>query len=575
MDRSRQQLTRISRRDLLKWSGAFALATGGIDLLAACSSPTTTSASPAVAPSGGATATTAPKVGGQAVIASSSALPDVFVAGAENVTVARIYNKNWIGDALVRVRQPEWTAAPSLAESWTSPADGLTYSFKLRQGVKFHDGRPFSAADVKFTYEYLAHPKFPVPLPSHIANIVGAREYKAGSAKEITGISTSGDDQVRFSITERTALFINTTAAVVILPRHLLKDVDPASVRTASFATKPIYTGPFMLDDWKPAEFISFKANPDYFAGRPYLGSIILRIIPDQTVVNQMLRTGEIIAGSIPADVYESFKKDPDFNVFVPQQPYPGFIEFDIAKGVLSDISVRQAFSHAIDRETLTKTLFRGLATPGLRFIDDPSSPWFNPKVPTFPYDPARAKELLDQAGWKPGTDGIRVKNGKRLEFLVDVTPGSNTTTALALLPMAQAVGITFKLNTLDFGAWLARLGTGEGKHEASPNGATSADSDPRFVLAATFESPRATGPDRTGFRNDEVNQLFKQARLATTPAEEKKAYDRILEIADAQAIMAYTWFTASAYAYNKKLVLPRELTNVAGPLDPHLWSLR
>lgn len=565
---------RISRRALLR-AGALTLVAGGSGLLAACTGPAPTSASPGAVASG-ASATPQPKIGGQAVIASGP-LPDTFFAGNEKVTAARVYNKNWIGDGLVRVRRPEWIAEPDLAESWTISPDGLTYTFKLRRAVKFHDGQPFGAADVKFTFEYLSHPKFPVPPPAQFALVAGAKDFRAGNAKEISGITTSGDDQVRFSLTERNALFLNTTASTVILPQHILKEVDPGSANTAEFGKKPLYTGPFMLDEWKPAEFMSFKANTNYFLGRPYLDSIIIRVIPDPAAAVQMLRTGEILWASVSADVYDSFANNAEFSAYVSRSSYPGLFEIDLTKedSVLRDVRVRQALSHAIDRDTYTKTVLKGLAEPGLRFINNDLSPLWDPNVPTFPYDPTKAKALLDQAGWKPGPDGIRVKDGRRLEFLLDVFPGSGQRDALGMLPMVEAVGMTFRINTGDFGAMVARLGTGPGKHEVTLSAATGNDNDPRLFLAAAFETPRAISNDRTGFHDSRVDQLFKQARAATTPADEKKAYDEILMIAGSAVVYVYTWVGGSANANGKKLVLPTTFTDPGGPIEPTKWYLR
>ncbi|HEX5502287.1 MAG TPA: ABC transporter substrate-binding protein, partial [Thermomicrobiales bacterium] len=430
----------LSRRAFLRRAAAvaFAFPAAGT-LLAACggqSAPTPTSAPagatapapagttappPATAAPAGQTASTATPAaarpaaapGGQAVVSLGE--PDTLLSGASRTALAgEIYT--FTADGLARFRYPDMEAVPDLAEKWDVSPDGKTYTFALRQGVKWQDGQPFSAQDVKFSFETWAHPKWPGPLSPNLALIEGAAAYKQGQATAISGIAIPDDGHVRFTLTAAVATFLATSATGALLPRHLLQDVSPADVQKSPFARKPVYTGPFMVQSWQTGEGLTFAAFPDAFAGPPKLATLVGRDYPDQTTAINALRTGESQLGFVAPDQFDQFARDPTFRTQQLAGSQGVFLTFDLTNPLFADKRVRQAISHAIDRKGLIAALFRGKADPSFG-VASPLSWLYNPDAPRFDFDVAQAKQLLDAAGWQPGADGIRAKDGKKFSF--------------------------------------------------------------------------------------------------------------------------------------------------------------
>lgn len=551
---------RLSRRDLLRRSagtvGALALAGGAAGLLAACTSAAPSSSAVPASGTGGAVAAESPRPGGTLVFPSTLGDPDTLFAGLEQSTVAKRYFL-FMANGLAKVRYPDWEIVPDIASTWEMSSDATTYTFKLRPGVTWHDGEPFTAEDVKFTFEFLTDKRMPGPLLPKFSLIQGAPDWKAGRAQGISGIQVVAPDQVKFTLSSRNALFLSNTATTIILPKHVLKDVDPATAAKHPFSRQPVYTGPFKLEEWKSLERITWKANVQFFGGRPLLDGIVVRNVPDQTVGVQMVKTGEATCiVELPADQFAAFQNDPKYTTAQYRRAYPWFIEPVITNpknAFFADVNVRRAMSHAIDRDTVVKNYFKGLAEPAYNWVS--SDYWmYDPKVATYPYDPAKAKALLDAAGWLPGPDGIRQKDGKRIEFTLNVHPAT-VEWAQLVLPMFQALGMTFKINNMEFTAWIAQLKV-DG-HEASINASTGPTNDPRVVLGS-FETPRSIGLDRTGYNDPEVTDLFKRARNAASRDDEKRLYDQILEKVAQNGPYIYLWAPKTLYAGSAKLAIPK-----------------
>jgi peptide/nickel transport system substrate-binding protein len=544
-DRYRVKLT---RRALFRMTGGAA----AFAALAAACQPTTTapaasSVASAPAPSG---ATTAPKAGGTAVISLGE--PDTLGFGSRSLTFA--YIRSFIANGLVRLKYPDMTVVEDLA-AFTASSDNKTYTFNLKKGVKWHDGDAFTSNDVKSTLELYAHPANPAPLSDDFANIDGAKAFKTKTATEVTGIKAS-PDQVVITLVAPSPSFLTSVATTTILPAHILKDVAPPDLSKHAFARKPVYTGPFKVDEWKSGESITYSAFPDHFKGRPNLDKVVQRIFPDPSTALAELRTGGIQQGFVNADQFDEFASDQQKWATQQLAGSTGwFLSFDMTNKDLpfGEKTFRQAVSYAIDRNALIQALFKGRAEKSYS-LSSPLSWVHNASVTKYDYDPAKAKQLLDDLGWKPGTDGIRVKDGKRLEYATMVTSTSKDW-FLAIQPMLKAVGIgSSKVDTVDFGTWISRLNVG--KYESTVNGWGNFAIDPRADLAAHFRSPRFG--DATGYKNDQVDQLFSQASKAASRDEEKKLYDQLQMIAEGDAVYVYLFRPQLLDVNLKNLALPQ-----------------
>jgi peptide/nickel transport system substrate-binding protein len=284
----------------------------------------------------------------------------------------------------------------------------------------------------------------------------------------------------------------------------------------------------------------------------------VQRIFPDPTTNVTELRSGGIQQAFITnPDQYADFKSDSSYTTQELAGTLGWFFSWDMTNQTFpfAEKNFRIAVSHAVDRKTLVDTIFKGLAEP-VYSLASPLSWIANPNVPKYDYDPAQSKQLLDGLGWMPGSDGIRVKDGQRLEYAMMVT-ATTKDWFLAIQPMLQAVGIGIsKVDVVDFPTWISRLAVG--KYESTMNGWGNFAIDPRADLAAHFWSPtKAARGDGTGYKNDQVDQLFAQAAKATSHDEEKRLYDQIQMLVEGDCVYAYLFRPKQLGAGVSNLVIP------------------
>jgi len=286
----------------------------------AAATPATAAATtaPAAATTAPAAATTAPaaagQAGGQAIISVSSGNePDTLLL-SESRALVTAYIRSFIANGLLRLKYPDMTVVEDLADKYAVSTDGKTYTFNLHPGVKWQDGQPFSTDDIKFTFEYAAHPDNPKPLTDDFANIVGAKEFKARQASEISGLTIAPDRVEITLIAPSNSFLVNVATGVIIMPKHLLQNVAPPDLPKHAFARQPIYTGPFKVDEWKSGESITYSAFVDHFRGRPKLDKVVQRLFPDPTTPVTELRSGGIQHGWIAnPDQFAEFQSNPSY----------------------------------------------------------------------------------------------------------------------------------------------------------------------------------------------------------------------------------------------------------------------
>ncbi|MEA2512596.1 MAG: peptide/nickel transport system substrate-binding protein [Thermomicrobiales bacterium] len=293
---------------------------------------------------------------------------------------------------------------PALAESWTTSEDGLVYTFKLRQGVTWHDGQPFTAADVVWSYATILHPTIIAAsgswLSPNLKAIKGAAAYSEGTVKELEGAKAPDELTVELTIEKPSPLFLKQVAMPWILPKHLLGEVPLDTLFDHPyFSEQLVGTGPFKFQEWEREQFITVVRNDAYYRGAPKLDSIVARKVDQPSVAILSQQNGELDAIDVraPEDI-EAVKKDANLDVF----PGPGMLVQTMGVGnkpeILKDKRVRQAILHAIDRQTIVDSLYKGTAeivnTPFV--VDWVPMDGVNP----YPYDPDKAKALLAEAGW-------------------------------------------------------------------------------------------------------------------------------------------------------------------------------
>jgi peptide/nickel transport system substrate-binding protein len=289
---------------------------------------------------------------------------------------------------------------PRLAESYSVSDDGLTYTFKLRKGVTWHDGQPFTAADVVATWKVIMNADFAA--------------YSQLGWDKIANIETPDDHTVVMKTTEKYAPFITYVGASPIAPKHLIdKGLD--SFKQA-FGRAPVGTGPFKLAKWDSAQSITLEKFEGYWdaARKPKLDKIVMKIVPDTNTLLVQLKTGEVqLSDAVPALQVEEVQKLATVNVAL--RDGTEWTHMDLKYiDFLTDKRVRQALDYATPKQQIVDQLLKGLGT--VAFGDQaPGTPWINPNIQPRAYDLEKAAALLQEAGFTKNADGILEKEGKPL----------------------------------------------------------------------------------------------------------------------------------------------------------------
>ena len=282
----------------------------------------------------------------------------------------------------------------------------MTITYTLREGVQWSDGEPFTSEDVAFTWEAVKDPEF-------LAESKGGTEY-------IDSIETPDPLTVVIEYNTVAPDFASTLFTFGILPKHILEGQD---LNTSDFNDKPIGTGPFMIAEYRPGEFVELERNPFYWdTGEngeqlPYLDGLVFKILPDSNTLVTQLRSGEIdMAYSVPYAQVPNLENDDSMTVIPNTTLSWQHLSMNLDSGALGDVQVRRAIAHAINKEAIARAL-GGYPTP-LDTVVVPIFSFSSSDVPTYPYDPEEAARILDEAGYTTGSDGVRVNaEGERLSF--------------------------------------------------------------------------------------------------------------------------------------------------------------
>jgi len=511
---------RLGRRRFLQLAGAGL----GAAVLAACGGAPASPAAPAAeatAPAAAPAATAAPAAGAAATPANTLVyglgfdLDDTMDPQVTNFDSTIRVTLN-ICEPLVWEPEPG-KFVPGLAESWEISPDAKTYTFKLKQGVKFHDGTPFNAEAVKFTFDRVIDPA-----------------TKAGQAHDQLGpydhTEIMDDHTVKVIMKQGYApLLTNLNGYLgIVSPTAVKKDL-------AGFARHPVGTGPFVFKEWVPKDHITLVKNPDYnwgssffkHTGPAYLDQVIFKVIPAGDVRVGTLKSGEIqYADDIDPLAYDELKKDPNFVVIEKGQPGSGYVLLlnTTSKGPIGDPQVRLALEYAIDREGLNKSVFQGLnqvaASPLMKvtFGYDASTE----KI--YPFDPEKAKAILDAAGWKANADGILEKGGQKLaiDFPIISRPNDKAM-AESIQASLRDIGIEFNVTPLERAAYTeARK---QNKYDAGFMWFSYGDPD---VLRTIFSSANVDAFNRAKYQVPEVDQMLDEAAATTDSAKRAELYAKI-----------------------------------------------
>jgi ABC-type transport system substrate-binding protein len=365
--------------------------------------------------------------------------------------------KNWsviksVFDGLLDYKPGTTEIVPDLAESFETSADGLTYTFKLRHGVKFHNGREMKAADVKYSLERMIDPKTQSPGAGYYSGIKGFAEFQGGSAKEVSGITTPDDYTVKLELTapDATTLHLLALNFSFVVPKE---EVEKAG---ADFGKKPVGTGAFKVSEWTSGQKIVLERNADYYKpGLPHLDKITFEIGQEPVVALLRLQKGEIdIAGDgIPPAKFTEMMNDPAAKdlVITADQLHTGYVAMNVTMKPFDNVAVRQAVNMAINKDRIVQ-LINNRAVPANQPLP-PAMPGYDKDYKGYAYDVDGAKAKLKEAGLEKGFETDL--------YVMNTDPQPRI--AQAIQQDLNAIGIKANLKSLDMGTVIAAGGKKDG----------------------------------------------------------------------------------------------------------------
>ncbi len=431
-------------------------------------------------------------------------------------------------EGLTRYKPGTLEVEPALAESWTVSDDGTEYTFKLRPGIKFHDGTDFNAEAVKFNFDRMLDENHP-----HADTGPFPLAFFFSAIEETTVVD---EMTVNFKLNAPYAPFLSNLA----YPTGLIASPTAIEASGKDFGRNPVGTGPFKFEEWKSNERVVVSRNDDYWGEKAGTEAVVFRPISDaNTRVAEMLAGGIDIMVEVPPTSLPQFEEGSGFTVVQQAGPHVWFLILNAKEGPFADVRVRQAANYAINKEAIVNDVLEGTADVAAG-PTPPAFAWaYNPSLEPYPYDPDKALALLKEAG----------AEGAELTFYV-TEGGSGMLDPVAMGTAIQAdlaaVGLDVKIETYEWNTFLGEVNPGlEGKADMAEMSWMTNDPDTLPYLALRTEA----WPDKGGFNsgyysNPKVDELLEKARTATDQAERARLYQEMQTIVqeDAPWVFVANW---------------------------------
>lgn len=461
------------------------------------------------------------------------------------------------------------TIMPDVAESWEISEDGLTYVYNLRDDVLWHDGEPLTAADVKWTIEMFSHPDTGVTVRSVLPldAIAGFEEFSAGEAEEMTGVQVVDDHTVEITLTAPRADFFYGMGGMNLQPMHIWQDMPFADMTSSSYAREDVVgSGPFKMGEFEPDQYYILEAFDDYYKGRPHLDELIFRIgLVDVASWMPGLETGEIHVGST-VNGLDRERVEGNEELTVVGAPLPGAMSIWPNHSTFTDKRVLQALLYAIDREAIATGVYgTGQALAYDYDNVDPNHTWISPDVNDYEYDPERAVELLEEAGWD---------FDQSISFITYYQTELDRNVVAAMQQFWAEIGLDVTVEHMDAPSWAAQV------YE-----------DPTYELAygccgisVPFEYARYScanvppaGVNVSSYCNEEVDQMVTDAMSEPDEATRQEMWYTISEITNDEMLHLTLFQQDRRQAVNANVCNYqfRQWSNIVWPeRNPETWYL-
>jgi peptide/nickel transport system substrate-binding protein len=454
--------------------------------------PAAPQAAPASSPAAQPAAAGTPKKGGTLVVAKTTEAPSLEPHKQNALSRSRVTQN--IYSYLVQTDE-NLKIVPDLAEKWEVAPDGKAYTFSLRKGVKFHNGRELNSSDVKYSIERILDP--------------ASASQGAALLTSVAGVETPDPYTARIALKTPDAALLASLASTwggIVAKEEVEKNGGDLSKAEAG-------SGPFMLEEWVPNQTLKLKKNPDYYIkDQPYLDGITFQVIPEESAIIAQLRSGNVHLALLEDNKnYQLVKDEPSLSVTRSPRLGYDYLNIDTKREPWNKLEVRQAFSYAIDRKEVLAVAASNLGTliapvpPALKdFALDPES------LPEYKPDIDKAKDLLAKAG---------LPNGFKSELQLIPTFPTMVTGAQVIADQVKKVGIELELKQVEYGVWIK----GFNAHEfVTTMNITGGNADPDSLLYNRIHSGERS---QNNFNDPEVDALLDQGKTTTDLAKRKEIY--------------------------------------------------
>lgn len=405
-----------------------------------------------------------------------------------------------------------------LAESWEISKDQKTITFHLKPGLKWADNHPLTSEDVLFTWQKVTDDKTRTPYGSDFKLVINAET----------------PDPRTFKVTYAApyAPALDTWAGLHILPKHLLKDQD---INTTAFARNPVGSHYYQLATWKNGQYLKLTRNPNATQGQARIDSLLSRIIPDKAAQFLELSADNIdLMGLNPIQYARIFPARPELNKNIALYKELGnnytYLGFNLKRKPFDDIRVRQAINYAIDKQEIIDGVLLGLGEP-VASPYKPGTRWSNPALKSYPYDPAKAKALLKEAGFVDSDgDGILEKDGKPFAFEILTNQNKEREmTGVLIQRRLKEIGIDANIRVLEWASFLGRFIKPKEFDVVVLGWSLSLDPDQYSIWHSSQQAPGQF--NFISYNNPRVDQLLEAGRLEMNPDKRMKIYHEFSKI--------------------------------------------
>lgn len=415
----------------------------------------------------------------------------------------------------------ENNVVPGLAEKWSFDEATNTYQFQLREGLTFHDGEPLTAEDVKFTLEAVMNPD--------------NGSENASNFEDVESVEVIDDTHINIKLDAPNAAMPDYLA-IGILPKHILEGED---MTTAAFNQNPVGAGPYRLVEWDMGQSITMEKFDDYYQGEPKIDTVVFKIVEDTDARALQLESGDLNFAQITPKAEKTFAANEDFRVYsMTTADYRGIMYNFNNELWKNNRELPAILSYAIDRQSIIDSVLLGhgqAAYSPLQMGD-----YGNDAIERYDYDPAKAERLLEEAGWKKGTDGIYEKNGTKLSFTIDCSQGDQVRIDMANICAQNLgdIGVDVKVETPAEIDW-------EGQDAFLIGWGSPFDPDDHTYKVFGTDK----GANYNGYSNEEVDRLLTEARQTENTEIRKPLYADFQETLAADPAYTFIAYIDAIYA--------------------------